>query len=180
MLAPARDLAAAQREHVHPFAGDRLAGLPHGERVVTEHEHLVVGRVKLARRELGELLVLGDQLEELLHVGCADTRPEGRIIGLATDRLPVDLGCKVGDDRRHVAAPECAIKALNGRNIGTAHEALPLACPALREVRRSGFMTLIGKFGRQTGFRFYRTCCMRLAAQAGATARPGPESWGST
>ena len=68
-LAELGDLAVANRENVHPIAGHCAAGLADFPGVVAEHEDPILGGEELARRELGRLLVLGDALEEFLHLG---------------------------------------------------------------------------------------------------------------
>src|SRR4051794_7227466 len=126
VLAKASHFAVLQREDVHPFARDRLAGLLELEAIAPKHEHLVLGRIELARCEIREILVVGHKLEKLLHLLDALTGTKRREVLLSANGLPVDIRRHPGEEGCDVAAPEGGVHALNVGDIGVAHLVLPM------------------------------------------------------
>src|SRR5262249_33332675 len=118
------DLAVADREDVHPIAGDGASGLADLPDVVAENEHAVFGGEELAQREINRFLMLRDALEEFLDL----TRPlpasQQRIVRAAAVDGPIDVRCQGLDDRCDVASAKGAIEALDEADIGGVHRSL--------------------------------------------------------
>src|SRR3954447_13166799 len=126
VLAKTSHFAVLEREDVHPFARDRFAGLLELEAIAPKHEDLVVGRVEFARAEIGKILVLGDELEEFLHLRNALARAKRRKILRPANSLPVDILRHPGEEGCDVATAEGRVHALNVGDIGVAHLVLPM------------------------------------------------------
>ena len=78
------------------------------QRIVAEHEDLVVGRIEFPRRELGEFVVVRDDLEKLLHLRLALARSEARIVLGTAAGMPIDIRRHAGDEGGMSPLPKAA------------------------------------------------------------------------
>jgi hypothetical protein len=111
-FAERRHLAALDREDVHPFGVDRLAGFAQLPTFATEHEDHVAGSMKVARRERHDFLKLTDQPEEFAHSVLTLAHAEQRIILRPAHHFPGHVGSHRPDYGSDVAASERGVKAL--------------------------------------------------------------------
>src|SRR5262249_15492536 len=152
-LAELDDFAVADGEDVHPVARHRAAGLADVPGIVAKHADTVVGREELPRREIDHLLVLGNTLEEFLHLALPAPAAQQRIVLTASVHGPVHVRGEAGDDRGDVAAPEGGIEALDKGDIGgvdgRVHVVLPqFRCRQIRVKPRMGCKDRLKSFQR--------------------------------
>ena len=173
VLAEARHLAVAQ---VKTCTHSDAIGLPvlRLQHVGADHEHLVVGGVELARREVGKVLVLGHELEEFLNLRGPAARSERRKIGLPPDRLPVDVRARPASSVRDVAAPEGGVEILDMGDVRAVMGPSRWTGSPLRSAGREGFTTLVGNLVAKSDSTFTGDAVWGLAANP-AHGAPAPD-----